>query len=130
MKVERFEDLEIWKEARDLSKIIFEITDKEPFCKDYKFRDQFRASSGSVMDNIAEGFERDGNKEFIQFLCIAKGSCGECRSQSYRAFDYKYLNQDEFDDLFSRTTQLSRKISSLIGYLKSSEFKGSKFLKP
>ena len=82
------------------------------------------------MDNIAEGFERDGNREFIQFLCVAKGSCGKTRSQSYRAFDYKYINQDILDELISRTTQLSKKISSLIAYLKKSEFKGTKFLKP
>jgi four helix bundle protein len=127
MKVERFEDLEIWKEARELSKVVFQITEKEPFCKDFKLRDQIRASSGSVMDNIAEGFERDGNREFIQFLTVSKGSCGETRSQSYRAFDYQYINQDTLDDLISRTTQLSKKISTLISYLKNSDFKGSKF---
>jgi four helix bundle protein len=127
MKIERFEDLEIWKEARSLAKYIFEITEKEPFCKDYKFRDQIRSSSGSVMDNIAEGFERDGNKEFVQFLSIAKGSCGEVRSQSYRAFDYQYINDAVLQDLISRTIQLSKKISSFISYLKRSEFKGTKF---
>jgi four helix bundle protein len=127
MKIERFEDLEIWKEARELCKFIFEITEKEPFCKAYKFRDQIRSSSGSIMDNIAEGFERDGNREFVQFLSVAKGSCGETRSQSYRAFDYKYIKQDILDDLILRTTQLSKKISSLMAYLKNSDFKGSKF---
>jgi four helix bundle protein len=130
MKIERFEDLEIWKEARMLCKYIFEITEKEPFCKDFKLRDQIRSSSGSVMDNIAEGFERDGNTEFIQFLSISKGSCGECRSQAYRAFDYLYIGDDILKELVTRTTQLSKRISSFISYLKRSEFKGSKYLKP
>jgi len=129
MTIERFEDLDIWKEARELCKYIFEITEKEPFCKDYKLRDQIRASSGSIMDNIAEGFERDGNKEFIQFLSIAKGSCGECRSQTYRAFDYSYIKQDILDKLINKTIQLSKKISSLISYLKKSSIAGSKFKK-
>ena len=127
MKIERFEDLEIWKESRELCKFIYQVSEKEPFCRDFKLRDQIRSSSGSVMDNIAEGFERDGNKEFIQFLTISKGSCGETRSQSYRAFDYKYINQEILDDLISSTTKLSKKISSLISYLKKSDFKGSKF---
>ena len=127
MKVERFEDLEIWKEARELCKRIFEITSITPFCTDFKLRDQIKSSSGSIMDNIAEGFERDGNREFVQFLSMAKGSCGEARSQSYRAFDYQYINQDILDELISRTIQLSKKISSLMTYLKQSDFKGSKF---
>jgi four helix bundle protein len=127
MKIERFEDLEIWQEARDLCKRVFEITSAEPFHSDFKFRDQIRSSSGSIMDNIAEGFERNGNKEFIQFLSVAKGSCGETRSQSYRSFDFHYINQTTLDELISSTTQLSKKISSLIAYLKKSEFKGSKF---
>jgi len=127
MTIERFEDLEIWKDARELCKFIFEISEKEPFCKDFKLRDQIRGSSGSVMDNIAEGFERDGNKEFAQFLSMAKGSCGETRSQSYRAFDYKYIDQKILDDLISRTTQLSKRISSMRSYIKSSDLKGPKY---
>lgn len=130
MKIERFEDLEIWQEARSLSKYIFDITEKDPFCEDFKLKDQIRSSSGSIMDNIAEGFERDGNKEFIQFLSVAKGSCGESRSQSYRAFDYNYINEEILQELITRTTKLSRKIASFISYLKQSNFKGSKFVKP
>lgn len=127
MKIENFEDLEVWQLARELSKYVYEITLHVPFCHDFKLRDQIRASSGSVMDNIAEGFERDGNKEFIQFLSISKGSCGECRSQSYRACDYKYINEDTLNELIFKTKTLSKKIANLIKYLKTSEFKGLKF---
>ncbi len=129
MKIEKFEDLEIWQEARSLCKFVFEITRKEPFCKDCKLRDQIRSSSGSVMDNIAEGFERNGNKEFVQFLSVAKGSSGECRSQSYRAFDYEYINSEILDDLIAITSNLSKKISRLMSYLKTSLITGPKFKK-
>jgi len=127
MKIERFEDLDIWKEARSLCKYIFGITRKDPFCRDFKLKDQIMTSSGSIMDNIAEGFERGGNKEFIQFLSISKGSCGECRSQSYRAFDYEYIKEDILDELVMRTTRLSKEISGFSSYLKKSDFKGSKY---
>ena len=126
-KITRFEDLEIWKNARELCKYIFKITSTDPFNKDYRFRDQIRSSSGSIMDNTAEGFEREGNKEFLQFLSIAKGSCGESRSQSYRAFDYGYISKDILDQLLEKTTNLSKQISSFIAYLKKSTYKGSKF---
>jgi four helix bundle protein len=127
LKIERFEDLEVWQLARELSKYVFIISSKEPFCRDYKLRDQIRSSSGSAMDNIAEGFERDGNKEFVQFLSVAKGSSGECRSQSYRSFDYQYIDEEILNDLIKKTTNLSKKISSLMSYLKKSDLKGSKF---
>ena len=127
MKIERFEDLEIWKDARELCKCVFKITSEEPFSKDYKFRDQIRSSSGSVMDNIAEGFGRGGNKEFINFLSIAKGSNDETRSQSYRAFDYGYISEEKLNDLLEQTEKISKKTSSFIKYLKSSTIRGSKF---
>jgi len=130
MKVSRFEELEIWKLARELYKYVFRITSLEPFCRDYKFRDQMRDSSGSISDNIAEGFERGGNKEFIQFLSIAKGSCGETRNQSYRAFDVEYITQDVLDELLKRTDTLSRKIANLIKSIKSSDRKGIKYDQP
>jgi four helix bundle protein len=93
MKVTRFEDLEIWKEARQLCIVVPEITSTDPFSKDFKLRDQIGGASGSAMDNIAEGFNREGNKEFCQFLYITMGSAGEVRSQTYRAFDFKYINE-------------------------------------
>jgi four helix bundle protein len=127
MKVTRFEDLEIWQEAREICKLVYRITSSGPFEHDFKFRDQIRASSGSAMDNIAEGFERDGNKEFIQFLYISKGSCGEVQSQSYRAYDVKYIDKITLDELLEKAKQLNRKISSLIAYLKGNELKGLKY---
>ena len=127
MKVTRFEELEIWQEVRELCKFIFEITSQEPFRSDYKLRDQIRGSSGSIMDNISEGFARGGNKEFIQFLSISNGSCSETQSQSYRAFDFHYISQDILDEILFKTTQLGKKISSLISYLRKSDYKGSKF---
>jgi four helix bundle protein len=125
--INNFEDLEIWQKARDFCQKIFRITNNEKFSKDYRLRDQIRASSGSVMDNIAEGFERNGNKEFIQFLFISKGSCGESRSQLFRAFDYDYIERKEFDELMIDAKDLSQNISNFIKYLKQSEMKGSKF---
>ncbi len=129
-KIRSFEDLEVWQEARELSKIIFQLTLELPFSNDFKFKNQIKSSSGSIMDNIAEGFERGGNNEFKQFLSIAKGSCGETRSQIYRAFDYEYISQVEMDELLKRCITLSKKISSFITYLNSSEYRGSKFRQP
>ena len=100
--IQRFEDLEVWKKAREICKYISQLTQKEQFSKDFSLKDQIKRSSGSAMDNIAEGFERDGNKEFINFLTISKGSIGEVRLQSYRAFDYVYINQEEFDFLIKK----------------------------
>ena len=108
-------------------KYVFKITLKEPFCHDYKLKDQIRGSSGSVSDNIAEGFERGGNKEFIQFLWVAKGSCGETRNQSYRAFDSDYVSLDVLNELLRQTDIISRKTANLIRTLKTSEYKGVKF---
>jgi len=125
-KISNFEDLEIWKAARELCKLVYEITSNEPFNIDFKFRDQIRASAGSIMDNIAEGYEREGNKEFLQFLSIAKGSCGETRSQSYRAFDIKYITKDTLDNLLEKTVNLSKQISNFMSYLRKSDYKGSK----
>jgi four helix bundle protein len=94
--IQRLEDL---AKARELCQDVYRITNYELFSRDYRLRDQINASSGSVIDNIAEGYQRNGNKEFVQFLSIAKGSCGEVRSQLHRALDRKYIHQAEFDVL-------------------------------
>ena len=127
MKIEQFEDIEIWQEARKLTQIVFKISSSWQFNKDFRFRDQIRAASGSIMDNTAEGYGRGGNREFINFLSIAKGSNEEVRSQSYRAYDFNYIDKDTIDELLELTNKISRKISSLIQYLKNSSQKGPKF---
>lgn len=125
--IERFEDLEVWKEARELCKIVYRLTNKSPFSKDFDLVRQIRRSSGSTMDNIAEGYERDGKKEFIQYLSISKGSVGEVRSQSYRAFDQKYISEEEFKELYNKASSISKMLSGFIDYLKKSELKGIKY---
>jgi four helix bundle protein len=127
--VKRFEDLEIWQQAREISKDVYEITKKETIKYDFSLIDQLRRSSGSIMDNIAEGFERDGNKEFIQFLSIAKGSSGETRSQLYRAIDQHYIDDSEFQTLYNKLINVSIKIKNMMSYLKKSGLSGDKFKK-
>jgi len=127
MKVTCFEDLEVWQLARELYKLIFHLTSREPFSADFKFRDQIRTSSRSISDNISEGFDRGGNKEFIQFLSIAKGSNGETRNQSYRAFDSNYISREELEVILELTDKISRKTANLIKSLKESEHKGIKY---
>lgn len=125
--INRFEDLEIWKEARRLAQEIHLISTETELKNDYRFKDQIKASSGSIMDNIAEGFERDGNIEFRQFLSIAKGSAGETRSQLYRVFDFSYINETKFELLKKDYENLSGKVKNFITYLNKKDFKGNKF---
>lgn len=125
--IKQFEELEICQLARELCNDVYKIITTTPLSNNYKLRDQIDSSSGSIMDNIAEGFERDGKNEFRQFLSIAKGSCGETRSQLYRVFDRKYINQKEFEETKNKTIILSKKISTFISYLNKSSYQGTKF---
>ena len=126
--IKRFEDLEIWQDARRLSKEIILISKNTELNKDFRFNAQIKNASGSVMDNIAEGFERNGNAEFRQFLSIAKGSSGEVRSQLYRVFDNDYINDEKLYYLVTEYERLSVKIHNFITYLNKRDFKGTKFL--
>jgi four helix bundle protein len=123
----KFEDIEAWQESRMLCTNIFELFQQEYASRDFSLKDQMYRSSGSIMDNIAEGFERDRRKEFIQFLSYAKASAGETRSQLYRCQDRNYLTKSEFDHLHDETLKITNKIGGLIRYLKSSPIQGSKF---
>ena len=126
--IKRFEDLEIWQDARRLSKEIILISKNTELNKDFRFNAQIINASGSVMDNIAEGFERNGNAEFRQFLSIAKGSSGEVRSQLYRVFDNDYINDEKLNYLVTEYERLSVEIHNFITYLNKRDFKGTKFL--
>ncbi|MBR4391022.1 MAG: four helix bundle protein [Bacteroidales bacterium] len=123
----RFEELPGWQKARVFSKKIYEATLSDKFSKEFRLCSQIRASSGSIMDNVAEGFERNGNGEFKQFLFIAKGSCGETRSQLYRAYDCGFLSEENFIELKNESEEISKSISNFIDYLNTSEIKGIKY---
>jgi four helix bundle protein len=125
--VKKFEDLEMWKKSRLLCNEVFEIICSEKFSTDFRLKDQINGSSGSVMDNIAEGFDRGSRLEFLNFLSIAKGSAGEVKSQLYRAVDGKYITNKKFDELYSLAEEISKIISAFMNYLNKSNIRGTKF---
>ena len=124
--IKRFEELEMWKLSRELNKMIGELIDGKKFEKNFRLINQVEGSSGSIMDNIAEGFERGSRAEFILFLGYSKGSCGELRSQLYRMMDRKYISQENFEDLYNRAIIINSKIQKLIMYLQKSTIKGTR----
>lgn len=123
----KFEDILFWQEARILNQSVGKLINSGRFKNNYRLINQIEGSAGSIMDNIAEGFERSGNKEFIQFLYIAKGSCGELRSQLYRASDRGYVDAEEFRQLSEHAMKISSLIQKLINYLENSGAKGIKY---
>lgn len=124
--IKTFEEVESWKLARELCKKTGKLIDNGNFKKSFQLINQIDGSSGSVMDNIAEGFERGSRKEFILFLGYSKGSCGEFRSQLYRALDRNYINQQEFDELASLAIRTSSLIQKFIEYLNKTEIAGTR----
>lgn len=125
--IHSFEDIEAWKKARVLTREVYIATREGPACRDFRYIDQIRAASCSIMSNIAEGFERGGNAEFRQFLYTAKGSAGEVRSQLYVAFDVGYLNEENFKRLMNLSLEIIRLIAGFIRYLQQTELRGAKF---
>ena len=126
-RIEKFEDIESWKLAREVTKTIYEISSSGNFARDFALVNQIRRASISIISNIAEGFERSGNKEFLQFLAIAKGFCGEVRAQLYVALDQNYIDEKKFVFITEKLIETNRMISGLMKYLQQSDFKGSKF---
>jgi four helix bundle protein len=120
MSIKKFEELRIWQESRELTKFVYKLTSKSIFKSDYGLKDQIQRAAVSVMTNIAEGFERDSNKEFIKFLKYSKGSCGEVRSLLYVALDLDYIGEKEFNENFSRSISIINQTSKFISYLRTS----------
>lgn len=125
--INTFEELDIWQLGREIGQDVWDKFENTSLRKDFELKNQMNRSSGSIMDNIAEGFERNGRREFINFLSYSKGSCGELRSQLYRAFDRKHITEQEFEFLKEKTIIVSKKIGSFMAYLVKSDNKGSKF---
>lgn len=125
--IKKFEDLEIWQLARQLENKIFEVTKSGGLAKDFKLKDQMNGSSGSIMDNIAEGFGRASRLEFVQFLSISNASGNELQSQLYRCMDRQYLSKDKFEELYLLADLVCKKINAFMSYLNKSSVKGQKF---
>ena len=125
--VQKFEDLQVWQLARELSQKIYPLTFLDPISIDFRFKDQIRGACGSIMDNIAEGFERGSKQEFIHSLTIAKGEVGELKSQLYRGRDNHYFTPTLFDELYEIDDRLTKMLTSFISYLNQSNISGQKY---
>ena len=122
MKITTFEDIKAWQASRVLAKMVYDaMKSNKSFSNDYKFREQIQSATVSIMSNIAEGFSRRTTKEFTQFLFIAKGSAAEVQSQLYVALDQEYVNQEKFNELYSKSDEVARLLSGFIQYLLKAE---------
>ena len=121
MRIDRFEDIEAWQLARELTQKVYSLTKKSSFAKDYGLKRQIQDAAGSSMHNIAEGFDSETNAEFIRFLRYAKRSCTEVQSELYVALDMKYITQDEFEDVYEQARRTRAAILGFINYLKKYE---------
>lgn len=126
-KIEKFEDLEVWKLSRIICQKVEDLFHNTNLGKNYVLRNQMEKSSGSIMDNIAEGYGRGGNQEFINFLSYSKGSATELKSQLYRALDKKLISEEQFQDVSSQCAEADNRIGAFMAYLRKSDFKGVKF---
>ena len=127
--IRRFEDIEAWKKARELTRLIYAHSKLGQFSKDFGLKNQIRRASVSVMSNIAEGYGRGGNKEFVQFLSTARGSVSEVQAQLYVALDAGHIDRKQFNELFKCSADTNNLINGFIRYLSTSKMKGSKFKK-
>jgi len=122
MNYKKFEELPVWQKSRELCKSVFKIINLDHFKKDYSLQDQIWRASGSVMDNIAEGFDDGSRKEFVKFLGYYQRSCGEVQSQLYRSLDCKYINKDQFNEIYNHASECRKQKKGFRKYLRSCEF--------
>ena len=126
-RIDKFENIIAWQKARTLTRDVYACSKFGSFAKDFGLRDQIQRASVSTMANIAEGFEREGDREFIQFLSDSKGSCGEVRSHLYVALDQGYVSQSRFEELATEAFEVSRLVSGFMAYLRKSNLRGRKY---
>jgi four helix bundle protein len=126
-KIQKFEDILAWQKARELTREVYAHSKTGAFAKDFGLKDQIQRASVSIMGNVAEGYDRGGDKEFIQFLSVSKGSCGEVKSHLYVALDQQYINPIQFNQLYNSADEVGRLLAGFMVYLKQSDLRGRKF---
>lgn len=121
MKIEKFEDIRAWQQARELANLVYDLTETGSFAKDYRLRDQIQGAAGSIMHNIAEGFDDGSDPEFIRFLKYSRRSASEVQSEIYLALDRKYVSPQDFQRVYDMATTTKKSINAFIAYLRKSK---------